>query len=417
MTENSLGIKLAQQEKVARVIYVGSYIPRECGIATFTKDLTTAINVLNPLCLAEIMAIDESESDEREYPWEVKYRVKQDDLDSYAKAADYINQSSADIIHIQHEFGIFGGRHGSYVVDFMKQIKKPIVVTFHTVLEEPGEERQKIVQEIAEYATAIVVMIGAASDRLASVYGIPKEKVVVIPHGVPDIAYGPTIHFKNELGLQGKTTLSTFGLINPGKGIEYVIEALPKVVEKYPDLKFLIIGATHPNLKKKDGEKYRDSLKRLIKDKNIQNNVKFINRYLSLDELVLYLRASDLYISPYLDPQQITSGTLSYALGAGRPCVSTEYLYATEVLDEERGVLVPFKNPDLIAKRINELLDNPEKRRAIEKKAYAYGRTMIWSNVALKHLNLFWLIAKEVKLGKTNDKNLIDDPAVSQTHI
>ncbi len=401
---NSLELKLAQQEKVVRIICVGSYIPRECGIATFTKDLTTAINVLNPLCLAEIMAMDEN-GDDRIYPWEVKYRIKQENWESYEKGIEYINQSSAEIIHIQHEFGIFGGENGEMIVPFMEKIEKPIVTTFHTVLEKPGEQRKKIVQDIARLSKAIVVMIGAAADRLEEVYGIDKEKIIVIPHGVPDIPYGPTLHYKNELGFENNTILSTFGLINPGKGIEYVLEALPEVVEKYPTLKFLIIGATHPNLVKKQGEAYREKLLEIVKEKKLEKNVEFINRYLSLDELVQYLRATDIYISPYLGSQQIASGTLAYALGTGKACISTEYLYAKEVLAKGRGVLVKMKNLEEITVNLIDLLDNPEKRQEIEKKAYSYGRMMIWSNVALKHLNLFRLINKESRVGNVDDNN------------
>ncbi|MDO8512941.1 MAG: glycosyltransferase family 4 protein [bacterium] len=401
MTEHSLGIKLAEQERVVRVIYIGSYIPRECGIATYTKDLTTAINVLNPLCLSEIMAIDENGND-RNYPWEVKYKIRQDDLDCYTKAAEYINQSSADVVHIQHEFGIFGGKHGEYIIPFMQAITKPIITTLHTVLDQPDEHRKKLIQEIAELSTVTIVMIKAASDRLNEVYGIAKEKIVVIPHGVPDIPYGPTLHYKKELGYQENMILSTFGLINPGKGIEYVLEALPEVVKKFSKLKFLIIGATHPVLVKREGEKYREKLQELATRLGLNKNVEFINRYLSLDEVVQYLRATDIYISPYLQSEQIASGTLAYALGAGRACISTEYLYAKEVLADGRGILVPFRDPQAMTEKITELTESAEKRNEIEKKAYSYGRTMIWSNVALKHLNLFWLIARDNKAGSEN---------------
>lgn len=403
MPHSSLGSKLARQERVVRVIYVGSYIPRECGIATFTKDLTTAINVLNPLCLSEIMAIDENGMT-RDYPWEVKYKIHQEELDSYLQAADYINQSSADVIHIQHEFGIFGGEFGKYIIPFMERVKKPIVTTFHTVLEEPGAERKKIVQEIARKCKAIVVMIGAAADRLEKIYGIEREKIVIIPHGVPDIPYGPTLHYKTELGYENNIILSTFGLINPGKGIEYVLQALPRIITKYPTLKFLVIGATHPTLVKKEGEVYREKLQKIVEQNKLEKNVEFINRYLSLDEVIQHLRATDIYISPYLEPQQIASGTLAYALGAGRPCVSTEYLYAKEVLADGRGKLVPLRDPDAIAENVIELLDAPEERREIEILAYSYGRMMIWSNVALKHLNLFWLVAGKNRAGKDNAK-------------
>lgn len=395
--------QLALQERRARVIYVGSYIPRECGIATFTKDLTSAINGLNPNDLAEILAIDEPGGEEREYPWEVKYRIKQDELESFLAAADYINQSSADLVNIQHEFGLFGGDKGDYILPFVKKINKPIVTTFHTVLEKPGERRLKIVQELATKSQAILVMIGAAEKRLRKVYKIPASKIVVIPHGVPDIPYGPTCYHKQELHLKNNIVISTFGLINPGKGIENAILALPTVVKKYPNVKYLVLGQTHPTLVKKFGEAYRNNLKQIVKDLGLQKNVHFENRYLTLDELVLYLRATDVYVTPYLDPQQITSGTLAYAVGSGRPCISTDYLYAKEVLSKGRGMIVPLLKPEAIAEAILYLLDNPEERRKIERKAYLYGRTMIWSNVALKHLDLFQLILQSQKTGRTNE--------------
>jgi glycosyltransferase involved in cell wall biosynthesis len=394
---DSFGTKLAQQERAVRAIFIGSYIPRECGIATFTKDLTTAINVLNPNYLAEIMAIDEPGGESREYPWEVKYRIHQNDLDSYATAADYINQSSADIVSVQHEFGLFGGEEGEYIVPFLERIEKPVVTTFHTVLEKPSKKKLQIVKEIARISKVVVVMIETAADRLYEVYGIPAEKIVIIPHGVPDIPYGPTNHFKQNLGFEQNFTLTTFGLLSPGKGLEYVLRALPDIVRKHAETKFLILGQTHPTLIRKHGEVYRESLQAIIKELHLENNVHFENRYLSLDEVVNYLRATDVYITPYLEPQQITSGTLAYAVGAGRPCVSTEYLYAKEVLSEKRGMLVPLKNSAAIAKAVNYLIEHPEEKMEIEKNAYLYGRKMIWSNVALKHLNLFWLIAHEAK--------------------
>lgn len=403
MAKKPLATQLTQQERKVRVIYIGSYIPRECGIATFTKDLTSAINVLNPNYLAEIISIDEPEGEKREYPWEVKYRIHQHDLESYLSAADYINQSSAEVVNIQHEFGLYGGDQGDYILPFMDKIKKPIVTTFHTLLEKPGEHRLKIVQKIAAKSRVIVVMIDIAANRLKVVYRIPAQKIVVIPHGVPDIPYGPTCYHKKELGLKKHTVLSTFGLINPGKGIEYAIEALPNIIKKYPNGRYLILGQTHPMLKKAKGESYRESLKLLVKKLGLKKHVHFENRYLLLDELVQYLRATDIYITPYIEPQQISSGTLAYAVGAGRPCVSTGYLYAKEVLSRGRGIVVPFKNSEAISQAVLQLLDNPDDCRRIEKKAYLYGRTMIWSNVALKHLDLFWLIIQAEGSRSTNE--------------
>lgn len=399
MVGKALAKKLAQQERKLRVIYVGSYIPRECGIATFTKDLTTSINILNPHCLAEIMAVDEPGIENRGYPWEVKYRIHQDDINSYISAADYINQSSAEVISIQHEFGIYGGKNGEYIIPFMERIKKPIITTFHTVLPKPDEHRLQLVKKIAKKSAVIIVMIDIAAERLVDVYQIPPEKIVVIPHGVPDIPYSNTTYPKKELGFGCRTVISTFGLINPGKGIEDAIQALPAVIKKYPDIIYLVLGATHPTLVRNYGEEYRHSLEKLVGELQLGNHVHFENRYLELDELIQYLRATDVYVTPYRDPQQITSGTLAYAVGTGRACVSTPYLYAQEVLADGRGVKVKFSDPTSISKAIVELLKNPERRRNMEKEAYLYGRSMIWANVALKHLDLFWLIAQEERKG------------------
>lgn len=383
------------QSREIKVIYISTYIPRECGIATFTKDLTSAINLLNPNNLAEIMALEEKGAEERSYPWEVKYRVKDYDLLSIKKATDYVNQSGSDIVSIQHEFGIFGPDEGSNVIEFLKKIKKPIVVTFHTVLSNPSDTKKRIVKTIGKYSSAIVVMINDAKKRLVDVYNIDPEKIVVIPHGVPDIPYGPTGDYKKELKISyNKIVLSTFGLINRGKGIKYVLEAMTDLVKVYPNLFYIIIGQTHPIILKKEGEIYRESLQKFINQHKIQNNVKFVNSYLPLDKLVKYLRATDIYITPYLEPQQITSGTLAYAVGAGKTCISTKYLYAKEVLGYGRGMLVDFSKSQEIVDAVNQLLSDKSIMNEMSMKAYLYGRKMIWPSVALGYLDLFNLIKK-----------------------
>ncbi len=390
--------RLAREERKVRVIYISSYIPRQCGLATYTKDLTTAINLLNPQCLSEITAINDC-GNHYDYPWEVKFRIDQDDLGSYYKTADYINQSSAEVVNLQHEFGLFGGKieeySGEYVLALAKKIKKPLITTFHTVLSRPSSEQRKVVKELTKISKAVVVMIEEAVRRLVKLYGVERKKIVLIYHGVPDIPYGPQDHYKNLLGFSGKDVLCTFGLINRGKGIEYALESLPDIVKEHPNVLYIILGKTHPVVCKKEGETYRKELETLVSKLKLQKNVLFDNRYLSLDELVNYLRATDIFISPYLNPQQLTSGVLAYSVGAGRVCISTPYLYAQNVLAENRGILVPFKDSLIITKEVNYLLSHPEKRIEIERNAYAYGRQMIWTNVALKHLDLFCLIAKE----------------------
>lgn len=379
---------LAQQERRVRVIYIGSYIPRECGIATFTKDLTTSINVLNPHCLAEIVAVNPP-AIHYDYPWEVKFRFDQNDLKTYVDAAKYINQSSAELVCLQHEFGLFGGQDGELIVPFLQELNKPLVATFHTVLPNPDDHHRRIISEIAKVAEAMVVMINAAADRLVEDYGVNRNKIVVIPHGVPDITFAINPPAKGKFHLKQHKVLATFGLINQGKGIEYAIQALPEVIKAVPNLLYLVLGETHPVVRRLEGEKYRRRLQKLVRDLGLQRHVRFENRYLSLDELVAYLQATDIYVTPYLNPEQITSGTLAYAVGAGLPCISTPYIYAKEVLDKTRGILVDYRKPAAIAKAIIKLAQDKSCALKIRQNAYAYGRQMTWDNVALKHLDLF----------------------------
>ena len=388
---------LEQQERKARVIYVGSYIPRKCGIATFTKDLTNAINVLNPYNLGEIMAINDN-TNTYDYPWEVKFRITQDDLKTYLAAAEYINNSSAEVVCFQHEFGLFGGKNGEYAITFLEQIKKPIVTTFHTVPETPLEAQKEIIRRICNLSSACVAMIDGIVERLVHTYGINKKKVVVIPHGVPDIPFGATEYFKRQNRLAGKFVLTSINLLSNNKGIEFAIEAAARVVKKIPNFAYLVIGETHPVVKRKFNEDYRKKLEALVRSLRVKNQVKFVNRYLPLEELISYLRAADAYITPYLDPGQVASGTLSYAVGAGKACISTPYLYAQEVLDGDRGVLVPFGDSRLIAKAIIKLASEPKFKSQIERKAYDYGRLMIWPSVALAYLDLFKLVLQKSKV-------------------
>lgn len=378
---------LAESGRNVRVIYVSSYIPRECGIATFTKDLTSSINVLNPLYLSEIVAVDVTDP-VYDYPWEVKFRFEQDNPDSYIAAAKYVNQSSTEIVMLEHEFGLYGPGSGGNIVDFLSALKKPVVTTFHTVLRQPSEEQKLIMQAVAKCSKAVVVMVNAAADRLASIYDIDRQKIVVIPHGVPDIPFTASSPLLSKKG-KNNLVLSTFGLINKSKGIEYAIRALPEIIKRIPNVRYLVLGETHPVIRRTDGEKYRQSLEKLVRQLKLAKHVHFENRFLSLDELIDYLQATDIYITPYLNPEQITSGTLAYAVGAGLPCVSTPYIYAQELLDETRGLLVNYKNPRQIARAVIKLATNDAYRDDVRQSAYQYGRQMTWDNVALKHLDLF----------------------------
>ncbi len=387
-----LSAKIEKVERRVRAIYLSTYIPRKCGIATYTKDLTNAINVLNPYSLAEIMAVSDNDYD---FPWEVKFRIAQGKEEDYRLAAEYINRSSAELLCLQHEYGIFGGKNGEFVVDLLRRVDKPIVTTLHTVLDNPSEEQKKILKEVCQLSNAVVVMIETMVERLVNIYQVPVEKIAVIPHGVPDIPYGPTTEFKKQLRLEKRFVVSVNNLLAENKGFEFLIEAVAQVKKEIPSITTLIIGETHPTVKKKQGEKYRERLTRLVGSLKLKREVKFINRYVDLEELLVYLRATDVYVTPYLDPQQAASGALSYAVGAGKASISTPYIYAFEVLDGDRGVLVPFRDSVAIAAALKKVYRETKFRSSIETKAYQFGRTMIWPAVALQYLDLFKLVLTE----------------------
>lgn len=394
MVKNGIISKFQDTQRDVRVIYVSSYIPRECGIGTYTKDLTNSVNELNPRYLAEILVLNDPEQ-KISYPWEVKFKIDQNKMEDYISAAEYINRSSTQAVSLQHEFGLNGGRDGEYIVHFAERIKKPLITTFHTVLEDPLPKQKEIIQRLGNLSIVVIVMVGEAVRRLSEVYGIDERKIIMIPHGVPDIPYGGGEKFKEDLDLQGRVVISTINLMSRNKGIEYAIEGVGNAAKKHPEIIYQIIGKTHPVVARYENEDYRSELEDLVSKLGLEKNVRFINRYVSLDELVEYLRATDIYITPYLDPQQITSGALAYAVGAGKSCISTPYIYAEEVLSEGRGKLVNFKDPKGIADNIVGLLKHPRLKRDMELKAYGYGRQMTWANVAMRHLDLFWLVAQE----------------------
>lgn len=379
-----------------RGIHIGNYIPRRCGIATYTKDLTNAINILNPDFLCEIMAI-EDKKEQVIYPWEVKFKIQKDNERDYLHAAEYINRSSCDYVNLQHEYGIFGGSHGDYILTLVRNLQKPLITTFHTTLENPNSEQKYILQKIAKYSKACVVMINEAMKRLIKIYDVPEEKIAVIPHGVPNVPFSPADMFKKTVGFN-KTDfiIGAINLIAPNKGLEYVIEALPEIIKLQPNTKFVMIGQTHPMVKITQGETYRESLRKLVKKMGLQNNFVEVNEYISLEQLVRYLQSFDIYITPYTDLNATSSGTLAYAVGAGKVCISTPYIYAKETLDNNRGIFIEPKNSISIAQAVKFIIQNPEKRKEIEKNAYDFGRRMIWEHVALDYLNLYsYILFKE----------------------
>ena len=380
-----------------RVAYVSSYSPRECGIATFTEDLTKNIDNLKMLKPSGIIAINDPGSSYN-YGKEVLQQVDEDDITSYKKASEYINASDFDLVNIQHEFGLFGGMWGEYLLTFLRKLNKPIVTTMHTTLfpdaeifqtSESAAAHKKVVKGIAKASSAITVMTNMAAHILQESYRVDKEKIKVIPHGSPSFPFAPSEPAKKDLGLEGRTVLSTFGLLSQDKGIQHAIKALPEVVKEHPDILYLIIGVTHPQVRMHEGEKYRKRLVRLVNELDLRDNVRFHNRFLSQDELIHYLQATDLYICPYNKKEQLSSGTVTYAMGAGKPIISTPFYYAEELLAEGRGILCKFKSPSSITNGIKQLLDNPEKKARIEKLAYEHGQSMTWPRVASKYIDLF----------------------------
>lgn len=379
---------LRGQNKSIDAVYISSYVPRKCGIATYTKDLTSAINLINPYSKAKIMALIRPD-DKIDYPPEVKFKINQYKIDSYIRAAQHINKSKADIVILEHEFGLYGGKYGEYIVKLIELLSKPLIITTHTIPDDPDKGYGLVLKDIINFAEKVIVMMPESIQKLIKKYNCPKEKIEIIPHGVPDIPLEPNDKYKKKKGLGDRIILGNINLLSASKGLEYTIEALKEIKSHFSDVLYLIIGQTHPVVLKEEGEKYRNFLKEKIKQYDLQDNVKFINKYISLKDLIEWLKVIDIYITPYLDPQQSASGALAYAIGAGKVCISTPYLYAKEVLADGRGIIVPFRNSQAIADAVIEICKNPQEKLAIEKKTYKFGRLMTWYNVALQHLKLF----------------------------
>lgn len=375
-----------------KVCYLSTYPPRKCGIGVFTKDLVDAMDLYSDSVSSTVIAINENRASHR-YDERVKWQLRHDNEEDYIKVAEEVNSSDIDVVNIQHEFGIFGGEWGSHVLSFLETLRKPVVTTLHTLQPDLEPQGQRVLKQILSRSNAIVVMNNIAIGLLAHL-GASFEKINVIPHGCPNIPFVSSDYVKPSIGLKDRTVLCTFGLISSGKGIEYAIQALPQVVAKHPEVIYLIIGETHPMVKRVEGEKYRRMLFEQVKELGLKNHVVFQNRFLSKMELIRYLQATDIYITPYPGANQISSGTLINALAAGRAVVSTPYFHAKEVLNNGRGVLCDFKNSASIADAMEPLLSNESLKMETEKKAYEYSRSFIWSRVAKKYANLFNLISK-----------------------
>ncbi|HEX4412350.1 MAG TPA: glycosyltransferase family 4 protein [Lacipirellulaceae bacterium] len=374
--------------KIHKIAFVGDYLPRKCGIATFTHDLRNAVGGQYPAIECAVVPVDDIEGG-YDYPAEVRFEIQEQELASYRRAADFLNFANVDVVCLQHEFGIYGGPAGGHVLALMRDLRVPVVSTLHTVLQSPNDDQRRVMQRLCELSARVVVMAERSKTFLLDVYKVPAEKIDLIPHGIPDMPFVDSSFFKDQFDVEGKFVALTFGLLSPNKGIESVLQAMPKVIAESPDFVYIVLGATHPNLVREHGEIYRLSLERLAQQLGIQKHVIFYNRFVELRELTEFIGAADIYITPYLNEAQAVSGTLAYAYGCGKAVVSTPYWHAAELLADDRGVLVPFGDSEAIARAVIDLANDDTRRTGMRKRAYLVGREMIWSHVAHMYMESF----------------------------
>lgn len=385
-----------------QIAFVSTSVPRRCGIATFTADLKAAVQAADPGTRSVQAAIDEPVT-VRAYGPDVRWRIRQGDAGSYRAAAAAINASGADVVNLQHEFGLYGRWHDGIFTDdlrpFLEELRLPLVTTLHSLPPEPSSSMREAVRTVAARSDAVVVMAQLAARSLAERYGVAKPPVV-IPHGMPEIQPRGRHRLKKQLGIEGRAVITTFGLVDPRKGLQHVIAAMPAIAARHPSAMYLVVGQTHPELLRSAGEAYRNELLAQVERLDLAGHVAFVNEYLTQRQIVDHLLASDVYVTPYLDPDQITSGTLAYALGAGKAIVSTRYLHAIEALADGRGILVDFASPGQIAEAVGGILDDPERKRRLEERAYAYGREAAWPQVGRRFVDLM----REVVAGDRGSK-------------
>jgi glycosyltransferase involved in cell wall biosynthesis len=372
----------------SRIAVIGNYLPRHCGIATFTTDLCTAL--ATEYGSARLFALPVNDTEEGyDYSDRVRWALAQDDVKAYQEAAEFLNFNNIDMVCLQHEYGIFGGPAGSHILHLLRGLKMPVVTTLHTVLREPNPDQLRVMEEIADLSDRLIVMSDLSSQFLQEIFKVPGSKIDMVPHGVPDLPFLDPNFYKDRFGVEGKAVLLTFGLLSPNKGIENVIQAMPQILAKHKNVAYIVAGATHPHILRREGDKYRESLQALAKEMGVESQVIFLDRFVSPEEMVEFIGAADIYITPYRHEAQVVSGTLAYALGAGKAIISTPYWHAIELLDDRRGALVPFQNPDAIANKTIELLDTPAIRHAMRKRAYVFARDMVWKRVAQGYMESF----------------------------
>jgi glycosyltransferase involved in cell wall biosynthesis len=414
---------MQQPSELHKIAFIGDYLPRKCGIATFTHDVRGAVAGVYPDLQCFVVPVNDV-AEGYEYPSEVRFEIREQDIESYQQAADFLNISNVDLVCVQHEFGIFGGPAGSHLLALLRELKVPVVTTLHTILQRPDPAQRRVMEELIQLSTRVVVMTQLSQKLLSDVYKAPASKIDLIPHGIPDTPFVDPNFYKDQFGVEGKQVILTFGLLSPNKGIEYMLNALPTILKEFPDVAYIILGATHPHLIRNEGEKYRLSLESLAKKLKVQKNVIFYDRFVELSELKEFIGACDLYVTPYLTEAQIVSGTLSYAFGNGKVVVSTPYWHASELLANDRGVLVPFRDSQALGDSILSLLRDEPRRNSIRKNAYIMGREMVWSNVGHLYVKSFEqarldraAVTRKIFATKTLDQQVSHLPDIKLDHL
>lgn len=402
-------------EALKSIVLIGNHLPRQCGIATFTTHLleSIALNAPDKACWAVAMN-DRPEG--YAYPPQVRFEINQSQPNEYSLAADLCNLNQVSVVSLQHEYGIFGGKRGSFIIELLRDLNMPVVTTLHTILKDPNLQDRHIMMQLAEFSDRLVVMSERSVEFLRDIYQVPDEKIVLIPHGIPDVPFVKPDTYKDKFGVSGKKIILTFGLLSPGKGIELVIDALPEIVKAHPQVIYMVVGATHPHLKAEQGEDYRNSLHLRAKALGVADHIVFHDRFVADEDLLEFIGAADIYVTPYQNEAQIISGTLAYALGMGKAVVSTPYWHAQELLADGRGRLVPFRDQVALAREVIDLLNHPDECRAIQEKAYRYGRKMVWSNVGRCYLDTF-AEAKRQRLRKNVPEHRLERLGLRQQRL
>jgi glycosyltransferase involved in cell wall biosynthesis len=387
--DSASSLQLAPRpQRLVRIAVIGNHLPRQCGIATFTTDLCDAIAAEFGAAQLSVVAVNDGHLSYM-YPERVRFEISEGDIASYRAAADYLNARNVDLVCLQHEYGIFGGKSGNHIIELLKHLKMPVITTLHTVLREPNLDQRVVMHKIAARSERLIVMSQYSSHVLQEVFKVPAAKIDLIPHGIHDLPFEQPDMHKNRFSCQGKSVLLTFGLLSPNKGFESVIQAMPRILARHSNAVYMIAGATHPQIRAREGDRYRLELQALAKKLGVEQQVLFVNRFVSPEEMASLVGSADIYITSYCHKAQAVSGALAYALGAGKAIISTPYWYAAEVLDQGRGMLVPFENPAAIATATIALLANDEARQAMRERAYLYARSMVWNRVAQSYMRSF----------------------------